>query len=327
MAVGLNLSRNVRPSAQDEPDLEAASSADELLSASSGNDDEADSDDEVEGSISQPEEESDGDVHQKLNNVSFGALKTAHDSISRKRKRNVDSSEDQEAKLAALRQRLRSIKQIPSTRQSKTNRRAATTEQAESISQSDRSDSDSRQSDAETTRTRSKHAPTEISSKRQVTRKRQVINVPKQIIRDPRFDAIRQRSDNSGNQDKAYAFLQDYQRSEIEQLKAAMKSAKSQEDKDVLRQQMLAMQNRLKAKEAKERERNIVRKHRKQEGEQVQQGKNPYYLKRSEVKQRALVEKFDSMKSKDRERLMDRRRKKVSQKEKKRMPDARRYAD
>ncbi|KAH0409113.1 hypothetical protein KCU90_g21220, partial [Aureobasidium melanogenum] len=91
-----------------------------------------------------------------------------------------------------------------------------------------------------------------------------------------------------------------------------------------LKRKLLSMESKKKARENKEREQEVIREHRKKEKEAIAQGKNPFYLKKSEQKKQALVNKFDSMKSKDRERLIERRRKKISQKEKKNMPAPRR---
>jgi ribosomal RNA-processing protein 36 len=157
-----------------------------------------------------------------------------------------------------------------------------------------------------------------------VTRKRTVIDVPKRHFRDPRFDALHQQSAPTGNSAKAYSFLRDYQKDEIAELKTAIKQARNEDDKETLKRKMVSMQNRIKAQEAKEREQEILRQHRREEKEKVEQGKKPFYLKSKDVKERAIVEKFKGMKSKDREKLMEKRRRKESQKEKRRMPDARR---
>merc|ERR1712070_355867 len=111
----------------------------------------------------------------------------------------------------------------------------------------------------------------------------------------------------------AYSFLRDYQKSEISELKAALKKAKSEEDKVTLRRKINSMENRLKSKESKEREK-------------VQQGKTPYFLKKKELKEQALVEKFKGMKSKDRAKLVEKRKKKEGQKERKKMPEMSRRA-
>jgi hypothetical protein len=93
------------------------------------------------------------------------------------------------------------------------------------------------------------------SSRYEVTRKRQVIDVPKMKARDPRFDAMQQRNAHTGNVDKAYGFLAEYQADEIAELKTAMKTMNDPFQKDILKRKIGAMENRIKAKAAKERER------------------------------------------------------------------------
>lgn len=291
-----------------------------------------DEDSTSEDSVLQDEDEE--AQQQFISSVPFATLKDADDRLSRKRKRVQDTSEDQEGKLALLRQRLHSIKtknaekvrdsdRRTSSGSKRDHRQPAPNDREPSEDESDdRSSQDS--SDENTTQHRSKHAPAMVSSKYQVTRKRQVVDVPKLITRDPRFDALRQnQSTTTGHEEKAYSFLRDYQKAEMQELKIAMKAAKTDADKQTLRRKLNSMQNQAKAREAKEREKDIVRKHRQQEGEQIRQGKTPYFLKKGEIKQRALVDKFQSMKGKDREKLLERRRLKESQREKRRMPSNR----
>ncbi|EMC96184.1 hypothetical protein BAUCODRAFT_53966, partial [Baudoinia panamericana UAMH 10762] len=269
--------------------------------------------------------------------VSFGALQQARDALLRKRKRgsDVDERDDDEEKLEALRKRLRQIKkqkaagtepeEVHSAGQKRRVSRFA--KKAVDEDRDDASDSDSAPSEEDTTshhQRSSKHAPTAQTSRRQVTRKRTVIDVPKRVIRDPRFDAIHDSAlPTNDNISKAYSFLHDYERGEIAELQTALKRTKDPSDRETLKRKINSMENRLKTQATKEREQEVLRKHRKEERERVQQGKTPYYLKKKEVKERALVERFKGMKGKEREKVMERRRVKEGQKEKKRMPNLR----
>lgn len=276
-------------------------------------------------------DEADGEeVQQQISRTSFGALKQAQEALSKKRKRGSDTNEAQEEKLAALRSRLNDLRSKSYTSRDRTaggrdGRDGAGRDQTRSSSEEEDSDSAPSEVGPQTNSRSSKHAPAMQSSRHQVTRKRNVIDVPKRTFRDPRFDALRYQPDNlKDNSEKAYAFLNDYQKSEIKELKAAIKATKDEGEKETLRRKMVSMENRLKSKAAKERENDVVRKHRREEREKVEQGKQPYYLKQKDIKQKALEEKFKNMKGKDREKLMERRRKKEGQQEKKRMPMARR---
>lgn len=322
--------RNVRPRPGVEDDFDDTEldqpSEEELASNSEEKDGEEEPTSEAENG-----EDDDMAVEAKLSNVSFGALKQAQESLSRKRKRGSDTTATQDDKLEALRERLRQIKEEkakaavskPSSKSKRTNDGRQT-----DLDDGEDSDSDSAPSeeDAPTKSRSSKHAPGAQSTRHQVTRRRVVVDVPKRIVRDPRFDALQQHNAHTGNSEKAYSFLRDYQKAEMDELRAAIKRTKNEDDKDVLRRKLGSMDNKLKAKDAKERQQEILRRHRKEEREKIQQGKTPYYLKQKDIKEQALVEKFKGMKSKDREKLIDKRRKKEGQKEKKRMPDARRMA-
>lgn len=335
MAPGNLLNRNIRPSKvrlEDEDNFdisEDAASADDAQSAEEFDDGSEGGDDaENSGAESLGDEGDEDEADGQLENVSFGALKQAQDALSRKRKRNDENNPAQEEKLEALRERLRKIKrkrmsesEVQPKKKQASKKLARKDEQRADDEEGSDSDSDSAPSEVGAT---SKHAPMAQSSKHQVTRKRQVIDVPKIKVRDPRFDAMQQRHAHTGNVEKAYSFLQDYQNAEIAELKAAMKVTKNEDDKEKLKRKIGSMENRIKAKATKEREQEVLRKHRKEERQKVEQGKNPYYMKKSELKEKALVEKYKNMKGKDREKAMDKKRKKESQKEIKRMPEARR---
>lgn len=333
----MTMQRNVRPRpAAYDDDVDDAEDYQSELESADGESAESESERDPEMSDGEQEEsEGEGEnFEQQISNVSFGALKQAQDAISRKRKRGSDTTADQEDKLEALRARLRELKEAKSasngktktTKSSKTPAKRTKHQDEEGSEDEEDDDSDSAPSEegAPTKSRTSKHAPTAQSSKYQVSRKRIVVDVPKRVVRDPRFDAVHQHNAHPGNSEKAYSFLRDYQKSEISELKAAIKKTKNEDEKETLRRKLGSMENRLKAKEAKEREQEIIRRHRKEERDKIKQGKNPYYLKRKDIKEKALLEKFKGMKSKEREKLIDKRRRKEGQKEKKRMPDARR---
>jgi ribosomal RNA-processing protein 36 len=279
------------------------------------------------------DDDAEEDVKDKLSSISFGTLSRAQESISKKRKRPAGGDDEKEDKLEALRARLRELRESKGvdTAPKKSKKGAAdkstTTSAAKKSrtkkdddSASDNSDSDE---DGPPHARSSKHAPMAQASNRQVTRKRQVIEVPKQHIRDPRFGPLSGPVDETALA-KKYSFINDYQDSEMAELKLAIKKSKSEDEKATLKRALLSMESKKKARENKDREQEVVREHRKKEKAAIAEGKNPFYLKKSDQKQAALVNKFDSMKSKDRERLIERRRKKVSQKEMKNMPAARR---
>ena len=288
---------------------------------------------------SSSDEGSDDDqVQQQLSKVSFGALLKAQDAISqhndnsRKRKRGEDTSASQEDKLQALRERLREVraqkeaegpKHKPKTKaSSKTQRnKKDLVEDEEEVGEGDNDSSDS---DSAPRARSSKHAPTVQSSKRAVTRRRNVIEVKKPVARDPRFDPAAGSQPDEHILKKRYAFLEDYKALEMAELKAAIRKTKNEEDKEKLKRKLLSMESQKKAQETKDRQQAIKREHKKKEKELIKEGKAPFYLKKSEQKKLALVDRFQNMKSKDRDRAIERRRKKVASKERRNMPAERR---
>ena len=335
MAPARIIQRNIRPAKrQREEDSEEDVSEEDFGGGAS---DEAGSDevgsDLDQDDIEQEDGEEDGNPEQQLSSVSFGALKHAQDSLSRKRKRNQESTPAQDEKLEALRERLRQLREknaggAKSKGAGGRNAVSKVTAQSDEEQEDDdesASDSDAPSEEAAPTSRGSKHAPMSQSTKHQVTRKRQVIDVPNRKVRDPRFDALHSSAAHPGDSsNKAYAFLHDYQASEVAELKAALKNTKDEHDKETLKRKIGSMENQRRTREAKERQQAVLRAHRKEERSKVEQGKNPYYLKKGELRERALVEKFKGMKGKEREKAVEKRRLRESQKEKKRMPEARR---
>ena len=169
----------------------------------------------------------------------------------------------------------------------------------------------------------SKHAPAEISSKRAVSRKREVVPTQKSIHRDPRFEPLYGAVDEKRTK-KDYSFLDAYRDSEMLHLKLAIRKIKDGEGKEKLKRALLSMESRKKAQKMKEQQQEILRKHRKEEKEKIEQGKRPFYLKKADQKKKALIERFEGMKSTQVDKTIERRRKKKAAKERKGMPSTRR---
>lgn len=178
---------------------------------------------------------------------------------------------------------------------------------------------------AERAKRASKHAPMEVTSKKPVSRRRDIVEIPKVKARDPRFDPIpgaRPLDERKARQ--AYAFLDEYRDAELKELKAAAKKEKDSRKQEELKREVLRMESKKKAQERKDREKKIIEEHRQAEKELVRQGKKPFYLKRSEQKKRVLLDQFSEMSKKKVDRVIERRRKKIAGKEKKDLPFARR---
>jgi ribosomal RNA-processing protein 36 len=291
-----------------------------------------------------------------MSKVSFGALAKAQDALSkeqsadRKRKRGDDTSKSQEDKLEALRARLRQIKAEKMANGAKPSKKSDGAKKNKVI-QDDESeedaeedvDSDDSESDGVPKARSSKHAPAVQSSKRMVSRKRKVVDVKKPVFRDPRFDNMGGAAPDENTLGHRYAFLNDYRASEIAELRSTIRKSKNEAEKERLKKKLLSMESQQKAREAKEKQQDIVRDHKKKEKELIKQGKQPFFLKKgmyfalslvvmyadtylAEQKKLALIDRFQNMKSKQRDKVIERRRKKVTSKERRNMPAERRGA-
>ena len=178
----------------------------------------------------------------------------------------------------------------------------------------------------------SKHAPMELSSKRAVTRKRAAVELPPAPrSRDPRFDAAVMGHSGVGKHPhggKAYAFLDEYRASELNDLKEQMRKTKNVQQKEKLKGEIRRMQDRLRSAQNKKREAEVQAEHKKREKQLIREGKkaNPYYLKNSELQKQVLERKYEEMGSRERAKALERRRRKMASKERKEMPWERRGA-
>lgn len=116
---------------------------------------------------------------------------------------------------------------------------------------------------------------------------------------------------------KAYSFLDEYRDSELADLKAQVRKTKNPEEKERLKRQVLSMESKKKARARKDEEDQLLSEHRKKEKELVAQGKQPFYLKRSEQKKQLLTNRFEGMSKGAVDRAIERKRKKIAGKEKK----------
>ncbi|KAL8953247.1 MAG: hypothetical protein Q9222_000900 [Ikaeria aurantiellina] len=166
----------------------------------------------------------------------------------------------------------------------------------------------------------SKHAPAEMSSKKAVSRKREVVPTTKRDVRDPRFEPI------SGAYDEEkvkanYSFLDDYRTTEMSDLKASIRRTNDEVVREKLKQALTSMESRKRTMQRRDQQQEVLSAHRAKEKELIKQGKRPFHLKRSEQKRLALVQRFESMNDKQRDKTIERRRKKKARKVIKEMPE------
>ncbi|BGP57558.1 rRNA bioproteinsis protein rrp36 [Rhodotorula sphaerocarpa] len=170
-----------------------------------------------------------------------------------------------------------------------------------------------------------KHAPTELSARKPVSRNRQVVETHELKARDPRFDVL----SGTVNKDlfrKSYSFLSEQHQQELETMRKTAAAARKnrqlpQEEKDRIDEALRRMENREVTRKNKDLQDAAMRQWKKDEADKRKEGKKAYYLKDAEKRKLYLQAKYDDL-AQDKRKLhkaMDKKRRKTSQKEKKLM--------
>ncbi|SPO20737.1 related to rRNA biogenesis protein RRP36 [Ustilago trichophora] len=318
----------------------------QLDGSASDNDDE--DDDEVD--ISDLEEDEFAQDRMRLAQARAGKQPQRSSSTSSKSSKSsrASSSTDEalEAKRREVRERLRQLSGGASTSTSTVD----STDNAWAESRNARA---AAQRQHDLAKRSNKNAPTEVSSKRPVSRRRNVVDTPSTThIRDPRFESL----SGSVNKDlfsKSYSFLPEMFSSELSTLKKTLAKLKKQELHQAgpkakseaalaIREERAKVEAALRRAEglAGERERRaresaVKGKIKKENKERVEKGMLPFYPKKSEVKQMLLKDKYDRLaggaggvdgkkvggqEKKQLKKALERRRRKNAQKEKRDMP-------
>lgn len=166
---------------------------------------------------------------------------------------------------------------------------------------------------------KSKHAPAESSSKRPVPRIRDVPGLEKRTLyRDIRFDPAYGKADLHKTR-KDYAFLDEYREKEIAEMQGTLRNNKQlgPDERAALEMKVQSLKSRLDTLKNRDLEKLVLSEYKKNQKKNFELGKqtNPFFLKRSEKRKILQKAKFDSMKASQREKVMERKRKKRRAKE------------
>ncbi|KAF7801384.1 ribosomal RNA processing protein 36-like protein [Senna tora] len=166
-----------------------------------------------------------------------------------------------------------------------------------------------------------KNRPMEVSCKKPVPVLRDVIQAPKKVVRDPRFESLCGRLDPDGFR-KRYNFL--FENDLPAEKQALLKDLKKCKDPDrinEIEERISWIDKQLKSDSAKRVDTEILNKHKKKEREAAKQGKRPYYLKNSEIRKQKLIEKYKDLKASGKlEAYIEKRRKRNAAKDHRYMP-------
>ncbi|KAL1739973.1 hypothetical protein HDZ31DRAFT_68403 [Schizophyllum fasciatum] len=184
----------------------------------------------------------------------------------------------------------------------------------------------------------SKHAPAEVSSKKPVTRRRQVVDVPKLTPRDPRFLAVT----GELKPDKfkqSYSFLSDMHRNEFTTLRENLSRARKllatsprhlREERarevDTLERALKKAESQVQRDKREAVEQQALARAAKEERERRAQGKGEWHMKRGEKREMLAKARYDALAKEGGRsavsKAIDKKRKKIAQKEKKARPFA-----
>lgn len=167
---------------------------------------------------------------------------------------------------------------------------------------------------------RSKHAPAETSSKKPVSRIREIPGLKSSkestLYTDIRFDPAYGKADLRKTR-KDYAFLDEYRQLEVKSMETMLKDKKSGQmlsnrDREEIQLQLQSLKSRLDTMKNRDLEEKILADHKRNQIKGFKDGQqnNPYFLKRSDKRKLIQKAKFDSMKASQREKVMERKRKK-----------------
>ncbi|KAA1471536.1 DUF947-domain-containing protein [Dentipellis sp. KUC8613] len=181
-----------------------------------------------------------------------------------------------------------------------------------------------------------KHAPTEVTSKRTVSRRRTVVEVPKMEVRDPRFMSLAGEYDPTRFQNQ-YGFLFEMHETELKTLRDNLKRARKllasspgnlreAREREVERLELAVKRaESIVNKERRERaEHDALRRAAREEKEKRQQGKQSYWMKDAEKKKLLVKARYEAVAARGGKgavkRAIERKQKKMSQKETKSRP-------
>ncbi|XP_061347482.1 uncharacterized protein LOC133292982 isoform X2 [Gastrolobium bilobum] len=166
-----------------------------------------------------------------------------------------------------------------------------------------------------------KNRPMEASSRKPVPALREVIQAPKKVVRDPRFESLCGSFDSDGFR-KRYNFLfESNLPAEKEALKKELRRHKDPNSINEIEERISWIDKQLKSGSAKQIDAEILAKHKKKEREAAKQGKRPFYLKKSEIRKQRLIEKYNDLKSSGKlEAFVEKRRRRNAAKDHRYMP-------
>lgn len=140
-----------------------------------------------------------------------------------------------------------------------------------------------------------KNRPAEMSSKKPVRRFREVMQAPKRVIRDPRFESLCGRYVESKFK-TSYKFLYDEELpAEKKRLQDVLQRGKTGEASEEIQKHINWIEGQLKEEQLRRKKAVKSNEQMKKEREAVKQGKKPFYTKKSETRKQELIAKYKEL--------------------------------
>lgn len=268
---------------------------------------------------SEDEDEGDDNSDDEMQTLSFGSLKKAETLLAKEEKLARQAKKNKKVEVKPT----RSVKESSEQKKKKIYKEESFDE-SDSGSDSEgaffeEEDEDDRRGGNRKNNKRHKHAPTETSSKKRVSKIREIpgLEVPSnrnsRLYGDIRFDkALGSIETDPSVIRRRYQFLDEYREKEIAEMETLLHDRKflnkvSDYDKEEMESKLRSMKSRLQSIKNKELETKIVKDYEKEMNEN---NKSKYHLKQSEKRKVIQKWKFDHMKARQREKVMERKRKK-----------------
>ncbi|XP_076637294.1 ribosomal RNA processing protein 36 homolog [Colletes latitarsis] len=141
-----------------------------------------------------------------------------------------------------------------------------------------------------------KNRPREMSAKKPVSRFREVVCVKKNIPRDPRFDSLCGKFDQTKFK-KAYGFLTDVKQNDLEKLKKQLNETEDPKMIKKIKYLIQRLENQLREERRKGRQQEKMSTEKKEIVESIKRGEKPVFKKKTERRVLDLVSQYEELKN------------------------------
>ncbi|KAK8795817.1 hypothetical protein WA171_003785 [Blastocystis sp. BT1] len=163
-----------------------------------------------------------------------------------------------------------------------------------------------------------KNAPQELSSKQRPKNKRHTVE--KREVRDPRFDGLSGKF-NYDLYRKSYRFIEEKQEEEIKELKQSMFNETNDSKKKRIQAEMTRVMQQKVTRDRNDRRVERKREFMKQEREAVSKGKKPFFLKKRELREAELKDRFEALNKRGKlNKYMEKKRRRNAKRDEANMP-------